>query len=202
MVLTTLVVSGCDDSTDARMDAAVPVADPVLAGDTTAPLDRFGAAVAFDGESLLVGVPNDDTVAGRDAGSVTLFRREAGVWMMTGELLAPDARPQDNFGAALAVAGDVLVVGAPDVDLGLVRDAGAVYVFSRGPEGWDEGARIIAPEPIAEDRFGSAVALSNGLLAIGAAERDAVGLDSGGLYVFEQTSSGWQPLPSALTRSR
>ena len=71
------------------------------------PFDMFGAALAIDGDTLAVGESHDV------AGTVYVFERvDADVWMRSVALVASNPGDDDEFGAALAIAGDTMVVGA------------------------------------------------------------------------------------------
>src|SRR5262245_45711754 len=70
----------------------------------------------------------------------------------------PAAFGGDQFGGAVAVAGNLVVVGAPFDDPGGVPDAGAAYVFNL-----DTGALVATlnnPAPAPGDKFGWSVTLA------------------------------------------
>lgn len=103
---------------------------------------QFGAALAFsdDGARLVVGVPDDPTVADR-AGSFLIYRKHGASWQREHVVLPPIANVDENFGGSLAVAGHTLVVGAfgdPSAATGVDGDptntaapgAGAAYLWS------------------------------------------------------------------------
>jgi hypothetical protein len=112
-----------------------------------------------------------------------------------GDLLRPaDARSYDNFGAALALDGDWLAVGAPGVDLEGARNAGAVYLFQRTGDAWQELTRLL-PDPAQFDaRFGSALAMDGETLAVGAPyeHNPGSGNASGAVYVFVRSGNNWE----------
>jgi hypothetical protein len=73
----------------------------------------------------------------------------------------------DDFGTAVAVDGDVVVIGAPDDVPG--EAGGRVWIYEKEPaDPWtvDPGlAQVVAaPDSAAEDDFGSALALDGGTL--------------------------------------
>ncbi|HYN78914.1 MAG TPA: FG-GAP-like repeat-containing protein, partial [Lamprocystis sp. (in: g-proteobacteria)] len=171
-----------------------PVRGPGLAFGESAAGDRIGAAVAVAGDTLAVGAPG---IEGRGAvyrpGLVHLFRHYAGSWTKEQEIAPADGAVGDFFGAAVALAGDTLVVGAPRVD--------AVYVFVRGVQGWVQQARIRGADAGAGaySDFGAAVALSAAgtgsaaapVLVIGA-PYDGAPCDSGAAYVYRRRGDTWQ----------
>ena len=115
----------------------------------------------------------------------------------------------DKFGDALAMSGNTLAVGAPFEDSngsGLgdsAPDAGAVYVFVRGPSGWSEQAFLKASIAAELNGFGWSLALNGDVLAVGAigessaskgingAQGNAGVLNSGAVYVFVRQGQRW-----------
>jgi FG-GAP repeat len=98
------------------------------------------------------------------------------------KLTPSDAAGHDQFGAAVAVSGDTIVVGAPLV--------GAAYVYSPdGLGGHDEVKLTPSDAPAGED-FGRSVAVSGGAIVVGDPFDDAAGLQSGAAYVFLADGSG------------
>ncbi|HUF26122.1 MAG TPA: choice-of-anchor B family protein [Gemmatimonadaceae bacterium] len=100
------------------------------------------------------------------------------------------ARPAIAFGAAIAVAGDEIIVGRPEVMGGFPMPpaaAGAVHIFRRSGAAWRETASVAAPDGSVGDGFGMAVAADGDVLAVGAPRA----MERRGLvYVFERDRSG------------
>jgi hypothetical protein len=93
----------------------------------------------------------------------------------------------DALGTAIAVSGQVAVVGADGVNDG----AGAAYVFVRSGSAWRLKAALTDPRGNPDDAFGVAVAVSGGTAVIGAAE---------GTFVYARSGSNWRlqaTLPTA-----
>jgi hypothetical protein len=112
-----------------------------------------------------------------------------------GSLIYPkDLQSYDNFGAALAVQADTLVVGAPGVNQEDYQNAGAAFVFERRDAGWDETQRLLPDPPQSDSGFGSSVAIDRETLAVGAIYEynPPSGNGSGAVYVFTQDSGSWQ----------
>lgn len=101
------------------------------------------------------------------------------------------ALPGGHLGKSVALSGDgsTLAVGAYTDD-NQVTDSGAVYIFSRGPAGWEQQALVKAPTPAANDWFGASVALSSDgqRLLVGASGYAA---NRGAIFVFERSSGQW-----------
>lgn len=141
------------------------------------------------------------------SGAVYVYRRVAGLWSQEAYIKAPDAEAYDNFGGAVVVRGDTLVVGAIGAgteETDGVDSAGKVFVYQRGDlGGWRLQASLSASNPNSGDSFGDSLALSGETLAVGAAVEDssAFGIDgaqedndlpqSGAVYIFTRTQGTW-----------
>jgi hypothetical protein len=140
--------------------------------------DYFGSSLALDGDTLVVGAPRQGGVKGNathtlnnlpaDSGAVYVFERKGQSWAQTANLKTPVPQNGVYFGGALALAGDTLVVGAQLDDVNGASLAGAAYVYERGAQGWQLRDSMHAPNAEIGDLFGSSVAVTASLLAIGA----------------------------------
>ena len=165
--------------------------------------DRFGAAVAIDGDRAVVGAPGEDsaatTIGGAEdddnasgAGAVYAFSRTAGIWTQAAYIKASNAGAGDGFGAAVALSGDTLVVGASGEDGpgNGAASAGAAYVFVDAG-GWSEQAVLRAGNAQSGDLFGGAVSIDGERIAVGAAAEASAGAQSGAAYVFSRSGVSW-----------
>ncbi len=101
------------------------------------------------------------------------------------KLTAPDAQADDQLGGSIAMDGDYLVVGAPYEDSG-ATSTGAAYVYHKtGVNTWDAGVKLVASDPVADNRFGGSVCISGDYIAVGA----MYPAGSGSVYVFHRTGT-------------
>jgi cysteine-rich repeat protein len=176
----------------------------VLSKPVSATGDFFGAAIAGDGDTVIVGAPFDSTAA-THAGAVYLFSRSLGQLLAGEPLVSPTPTQRELFGAALAMSADLIVVGAPSED-GAQQTAGRVYVFQRqSPELPTSFPMLLAtvdnPRCLTDsvgclgDRFGAAVAIVDGQVLVGApfADADTGTQDTGVAYLVN-------PSPLTITR--
>ncbi|MEE9161771.1 MAG: hypothetical protein V3U35_02270, partial [Candidatus Neomarinimicrobiota bacterium] len=100
------------------------------------------------------------------------------------KLLAPDYYFGDQFGVSVAMSGDYAIVGAHRES----NDAGAAYVFRRtGPNTWDAGVKLVAPDAQDGDYFGYSAAISADYAIVGARMENTGGTGAGAAYVFRRT---------------
>jgi hypothetical protein len=153
--------------------------------------DHIGP-VALDGLRLVVGVPGRNAV-GSSSGAVAIFEHSGpgAAWSLVQELVASNGGPNEDFGHAVALSGDVFAVGAFRHDHLGVEQAGVVYVFERQPGGaWLEVARLGRSQPQIYDWFGRSLDLDEGRLVVGAPYADP-GVNAGGVAtVFERANDG------------
>jgi hypothetical protein len=152
--------------------------------------DEFGWSVALAGDTLVVGAMNESSCAtginGNQAnnscviaGAAYVFTRTGGVWSQEAYVKASNTDNRDRFGRSLALANDMLVVGADgersnstgvngNQSFNTTVASGAAYVFTRIGGGWSQQAYVKASNTDANDLFGFSVALSGGTLVVGA----------------------------------
>lgn len=143
----------------------------------------FGFVVAAGDTFIAAGAPGDDQFA-TDSGAVVVYEILNNRWTETDRLKASDAEQFDNLGTTVAVSGNILVAGAPFEDQ-LGNNAGAVYVFERIDDVWQETAKLTAMDTDAGDRFGAAVDIESEMIVVGAYGRD-------GAYIFERIAGTWE----------
>jgi hypothetical protein len=152
--------------------------------------DNLGASVGISGDYAIVGVPKDDNDHGVDVGSLQIFLSTETGWVQHQKLTANDAESGDQFGTALAVSGDYVVVGAPRKD-GVGRNSGAAYVIRRQGTEWVEQAKLLASDENRADYFGVSVAIDGDTVLVGAYRNNEPLADCGAVYVFERTGENW-----------
>lgn len=165
--------------------STIPVrAEPMqtkLSAEDPAAIDWFGYAVSISGNTVVVGAPNDDGVAGSDQGSAHVFVRSGTSWNQQARLTADNAAEGERFGYAVSISGDTILVGAPDD--GVAADEGSAYVFVRGGATWSQQARLTAEDPIDNDAFGFSVSVSG--------DSAVIGTPTGAAYVFAREGTTW-----------
>ncbi len=166
--------------------------------------DYFGYSVALDEDTMAVGAYQVNHVNGdgntvSNSGAAYVFTRQAGVWSQVAKLTVSDRAADDYFGRSVAVDGDMVVVGADQVNHvdgngNTVSYSGAAYVFTKPSGVWDnatETAKLTASDAAAEDKFGISVAVDGDTVVVGAYQDDDKGENPGSAYVFTKPGTGW-----------
>ncbi|MDE2677667.1 MAG: choice-of-anchor B family protein [Gemmatimonadota bacterium] len=147
---------------------------------------RFGGSLALGDELLVIGASR----AGALAGAVFVYEPGSDGWSATGELPNADG-PASFFGAAVAVAGDRVLVSAGNPSI----HPGRIIAFERDGGQWTESGRVQAPDGAPQDRFGSALATDGATVWVGAA---GVGAQQGAIYEMAMDDSG----PGSVRKAR
>ncbi len=112
--------------------------------------------------------------------------------------LVPDAvMPSDQFGLAVSMSGNTLMVGANFHD-DIAEDAGAAFVYEKEGADWNLTDTIVLTEGREGDGFGFSVAVDGNFAIVGALGDDEKGASAGAAYVFFREGTAWH-LQSKLT---
>ncbi|MEZ4224258.1 MAG: FG-GAP repeat protein [Polyangiaceae bacterium] len=148
--------------------------------------DEFGYSVALSGDTALIGAWLDQD-QGFATGSAYVFERKGSTWFEQAKLVASDQAGKDYFGHAVALSGDTALVGAlQDDDKG--ENSGSAYVFQRTGSSWSQQAKLVASDGLADDEFGTSVALDGDTAVVGAPRNFKSG---GAAYAFVRTGTTW-----------
>uniref|UniRef100_UPI0035B30345 FG-GAP repeat protein n=1 Tax=Promineifilum sp. TaxID=2664178 RepID=UPI0035B30345 len=146
------------------------------------PAARFGASVAIDGDTLVVGAPNSDP--GEEA--VYVWTRSGATWTLQGKLLGN--QPDVSFGGPVAIQGDTILVGATGQTVDGDAAQGAVHVFTRAGGVWSAAGRFSPADAGPDARFGSGIAFDGNTALIGA-------YGPGVAYVYSRAGGVWTQGP-------
>ena len=149
--------------------------------------EQFGFAVDIDGDIAVVGTVFPDNLTGA---AYVIERDGSGNWSEVKKLLASDGAHDDEFGGAVAVSGEIILVSAR-LEEAVSSNAGSVYAFERNGGSWDETDKFQGSNTGNGDQFGYSVALDGERAIIGAHRADPSGQNNGGIaYVVERRPSG------------
>lgn len=156
------------------------------------PEDHFGGSLAISGDTVVVGVMDEDG-DGINRGAAYVYQRDQGgidIWGEVTKLTASDMADEDHFGI-VAISGDTIVVGAPGED-SMGSNGGAVYIFERnegGQNNWGEVAKLTSSDEEEGDFFGS-VDIDGNTIVVGAKYENGEGISRGAVYIFERNQGG------------
>ena len=167
--------------------------------------DFFGASVAIEGDTVVVGAPKDDSST-TDTGVVYVFRRTDGAWSQQAKLSPPVRQARSEVGGVVAISGEVIAASALGYDAPGAADAGAVYVFRQVDGVWGMEDLLTVTSAADDERFGAGIALRDDTLVVGAPGDDSGATevdgdqsdngkpDSGAVWVYHRAAEAWEPV--------
>ena len=155
-----------------------------------APHDHFGAAVAMDGDFVVIGAPGTERV-GREFVPSYVFQRVGSTWIEHTILDPDDISPRSHFGRSVAISGDVVVVGAivdGHSEPFAFDGHGSAYVYRYDGGVWTEEAKLLASDAAMGAFFGGSVAIAGTRIVVGAS---GTNVRTGSTYIFEFNGDEW-----------
>ncbi len=150
--------------------------------------DRHAKAVALGVDDALVGAPGQEVAGNTSQGAAYALVRAGDAWINHSRLDAGHGRGGEEQGQAVAIDGDTLVVGAPGAD----AQRGAAQVYVRDGIDWVPQARLQAPDGVAYDEFGCAVAIAGDTVLVGARVHATNGnFARGAAYAYVRSGADW-----------
>ena len=155
-----------------------------------ASLQLFGAHVSISGSLAVVGAPDDENnVSQVPLGAVYVFERQSsGTWLMQGSKMLPSPVTQANYGSAVSLSGQRLLVGASREN----GQTGAAYIYDRVAGVWTQQAKWLGE--LSRDMFGVAGLLDGDRAIVGASRNPGVTPTKlGAAYIYERGTDGTWP---------
>ncbi|HVS08407.1 MAG TPA: hypothetical protein VMS76_00940, partial [Planctomycetota bacterium] len=154
----------------------------------------FGWSVDLGPGRVVVGAPGQQPPSGGLQGAVYVFEKFGSSWVqqaILGSQFAPLPQGAD-FGAAVALDGDRIAVGAPDAYNGAAQ-VGQVFVFVKQGLNWIEEVVIDNSTLKSSRPVGSRVALEGDTLLIGspAPHGGYANNTPAPVYVYHRGPTGW-----------
>lgn len=169
--------------------------------------DHFGYSVSIDGNYIAVGCPQNDFDGLGDnmkdnAGAAYIFKQTNGIWTQQQKIVASDRIEFDEFGTAVSITGNYVIVGSPLDDLetdliGKNTNAGAAYIYNQINSTWTNEKKIVAKLREEGSHFGTSVSISGNyaVVATNYDDTDATGndakTDAGSAYIFKNDNTNW-----------
>ncbi len=169
---------------------------------------NFGNRVAIDGDVMVVAASQES-----GGGAAYVFEKSGSIWQQTARLVASDRAFADDFGRAVAISGNTIVVGAQleneDANGGnTLSNAGSAYVFEKSGSTWSQTQKLVASDRGVDEYFGIAVGISGTTIVVGAIweAQDASGgntlAKAGAAYVFDKSGGTWSQTQKIVASDR
>lgn len=121
-------------------------------------------------------------------GAVFMYRLHSRHWSHTNTLRPVDCSQQLHFGDVIAVAENITIIGAYGYrNTSTSRVVGAVYVFASRRDVWSQ-QQLLSEGRLANDNYGRAMTIDNGMLVVTASGDDFGSNNAGGGFVYISSS--------------
>lgn len=183
----------------------------------SAPTPEIGANFGGNSGMVALDAAGDQAVIGswrepasgplKQSGAAYVYLRTSFTsWQLVQRLTPTYPEQFGHFGAAVAIKGDRIMIGAPDERIdpntgASILNSGAVHYFTntQAPTNpWQWTQKLFASDRNAGDLFGKSLAFNGNLLAVGSVgnQRDSAGSGpllskAGAAYVFQMLGGNW-----------
>jgi hypothetical protein len=153
---------------------------------------RFGAAVRLATSFKFVGAPGHG-----ESGAVFVYPAD-GDGPPSGLIVPFQGASGDEFGRSIAVDDDLVLIGAPIAEIDGFLGGGA-FIYRHEPEQdlWIQNEDFYASSPSDLDYFGTSLAISGDVIAIGSPGDDELGSNAGAVFMYVRDQNEWS-LPIKL----
>jgi hypothetical protein len=127
--------------------------------------DLFGWSLAMSGNFAVVGALGSAGFTSVRCGAAYVFERVGTTWIERQKLVPSIPFNDGQFGNAVAISGDRIVVGSWFSSLA-GANSGAAYIYERSGSTWNQVAVLQPPGLSSGDAFGTAVALEGDVCVV------------------------------------
>jgi len=161
-------------------------------------------------------LPDDGSSANHFGHSVSLYKDTAGVgalehgpgavyiygrdeegtdkWGQIQKLTPNDGENGDDFGNAVSIFGDTILVGAKEDSYDTHKWVGSAYFFQKNGGIWSQTKKVKPDHLGSSSNFGCGVSVSGNLAIIGCMNSSEDNKqNTGAAYVYERTGASWEP---------
>jgi len=156
---------------------------PPFSNPSRATSSRFGDALQIEGNTILVGAPEEDS--GRGRAWVMTFDNDQSVFVVDAELQPDSAVLAPLFGSSVSLSENGIVIGSPHDGDG-ESNGGSAYLFRNETGTWLYQDKFQGSSTQAGDGFGSSVSIKKQAVVVGGPIHNG---ESGDAYTFDVNGS-------------
>jgi len=154
---------------------------PMLMAPNPYAFDQFPVALAVGGGRIIAGDANHNSASkGGPWGLAFSYARSVNGFAFEAGLSPADGYQNDRFGDAVASAGELALIGAPNGG-----PAGHVYAFRAVGGDWQSVSEYVVADLADGDGFGTTMASDGATLVVGASEAGRTPASSGAIYAID-----------------
>ncbi len=149
-------------------------------------LSQFGHSIDAMGDVAVVGAPG-----AMGHGLAFIYQFDGNDWQLSDTLIPDDGQQGDEFGFAVSIHHNRIVVGSREASVDRDELGKAyVFVFNDQSNEWEQTQTLLASDSDDNDEFGAAITQNEDTLVIGAPQYNQNGY-RGQVYVFKVVNDEW-----------
>ena len=152
--------------------------DTTLVASDGAAEDFYGFDVDIDGDQIVVGAREANHNGESNRGKAYVYSLNGGSWVEDAILLASDGSAFKEFGYAVSIRNNNIIVSSWE------QSSGSVYYFSKNGSSWKEQSKLEASDSENFTAFGQDLVVGSNHILIGAPRKDINGVDDQGKVYF------------------
>lgn len=129
--------------------------------------------ISFDGDRIIIGETTDYYPGTASIGQARVFKRQESNWIQEATLIPVDTQPDDDYGRAVSIAGDIACVSGTKND-GAANDGGVVSVFRFINGSWKYVSKVFPADPRSHMHFGADVGTDGNSIVVGWAQQEDI----------------------------
>jgi hypothetical protein len=159
--------------------------------------DKFGISISLDINKLVIGAERDRlTELGTSTriGSAYVFEREEYTWIQTAKIIPPVIIGLEvgmNFGNAVGIKEDILLIGARTDKYNNNYSNGTVYFFRFLEAEWQLVQKLYSINSVNTFNFGNSLDFNESKLVIGADYSNENNINSGAAFIYYYENGSW-----------
>ncbi|MBC7797122.1 MAG: carboxypeptidase regulatory-like domain-containing protein, partial [Pyrinomonadaceae bacterium] len=142
------------------------------------PATAFGASIAIDNDSLVVGAFFSNVGNVSTQGAAYVFRRNSGIWTQEAKLVSSDGGDNDNFGFTVDIDENNIIIGSTYSDINSNINQGSIYTYERTGTSWTQIQKLTPNDGAAFDTFGFSVSIDGSNIVVGSPDADVINQNS------------------------
>ena len=154
--------------------------------------DEFGKTVDIY-QDYIVSCSYLDDDSGTNSGSVYIYKWNGQSWEHNDKIHASDPEDYSQFGLALDLFKNQLIIGSPFKN-SCGTNCGAAYIYERINGKWTETAKLVPDDLSEKDEFGITTKINNDYAFVSSIKDDDLGENSGSVYIYKKTNNKWNYL--------
>jgi hypothetical protein len=154
--------------------------------------DNFGNAISAHESYVFIGAYSDTYGENSTQGSVYIYKWIDDILTYQSKITGSNATAGDRFGSSINSKGTLLVVGAPNDDIGANTDQGSVYFFELEGGNWIEKQKYFATANVGSNSlFGGGIDIDSNFVVVGCNYMNSLGnygFNRNRISIFSRTS--------------